>query len=197
MTKQSATKQSAAQAAAASDAPSEVPVQSSPGSALSGTTPKDSTRAGGGREDSTRAGAGRDDGAGAGAGRVGSAGADGSGVDSARADGVRGDGPESAAAPQFDTRHAAMRYTTLRLTLFLGALVVLWGIAKLLNMDLSSQLSKLTLLAVALLLSSAVSFIVLSKQRDAMSASLVARSEKLSKRLSSAASFEDDDEDDD
>jgi archaellum component FlaG (FlaF/FlaG flagellin family) len=62
-------------------------------------------------------------------------------------------------------------------------------------MDLSSQLSKLTLLAVALLLSSAVSFIVLSKQRDAMSAGLVARSEKLSKRLRSAASFEDDDED--
>jgi hypothetical protein len=89
-----------------------------------------------------------------------------------------------------------MRYTTLRLTLFLGALVLVWGIAKLLNMDLSSQLSKLTLLAVALLLSSAVSFIVLSKQRDAMSAGLVARSEKLSKRLRSAATFEDDDDED-
>jgi hypothetical protein len=108
--------------------------------------------------------------------------------------------PDAAApapdAPAFQTRHAAMRYTTLRLTLFLGALVLVWGVAKIFSMDLSSQLSKLSLLAVALLLSSAVSFVVLSKQRDAMSAGLVARSERLSKRISSAASFEDDEEDD-
>jgi hypothetical protein len=143
------------QSAAASEAPSDVPVQSLSGNASSGVTP----------------------------------------TDNAQAEGVRTDGPE-AAAPRFDTQHAAMRYTTLRLTLFLGALVLVWGIAKILNMDLSSQLSKLTLLAVALLLSSAVSFVVLSKQRDAMSAGLVARSEKLSKRLRSAASFEDDDDED-
>lgn len=106
---------------------------------------------------------------------------------------------DSAAAPDastFQTRHAAMRYTTLRLALFLCALVLVWGVAKIFDMDLSSQLSKLSLLAVALLLSSAVSFVVLSKQRDAMSAGLVARSERLSKRLNNAATFEDDDEDD-
>ena len=99
-------------------------------------------------------------------------------------------------ATAFPTRHAALRYTTLRLALFLCALVLVWGIAKIFSMDLSSQLSKLSLLAVALLLSSAVSFVVLSKQRDAMSAGLVARSERLSKRLNNAATFEDDDEDD-
>ena len=107
--------------------------------------------------------------------------------------------PDSAAAPDastFQTRHAAMRYTTLRLALFLCALVLVWGVAKIFDMDLSSQLSKLSLLAVALLLSSAVSFVVLSKQRDAMSAGLVARSERLSKRLNNAATFEDDDEED-
>jgi len=107
---------------------------------------------------------------------------------------------DSAAVPDastFQTRHAAMRYTTLRLALFLCALVLVWGVAKIFDMDLSSQLSKLSLLAVALLLSSAVSFVVLSKQRDAMSAGLVARSERLSKRLNNAATFEDDDEDDD
>jgi uncharacterized protein DUF4229 len=102
-----------------------------------------------------------------------------------------------AAAVQMNTTHAALRYTTLRLALFLGALVLVWGVAKVFSMDLSSQLSKLSLLAVALLLSSAVSFIVLSKQRDAMSAGLVSRSEKLSKRINTAASFEDDDDDDD
>jgi len=103
----------------------------------------------------------------------------------------------AAGAPAFQTRHAAMRYTTLRLVLFLCALVLVWGIAKIFDMDLSSQLSKLSLLAVALLLSSAVSFVVLSKQRDAMSAGLVARSERLSKRLNNAATFEDDDDDED
>lgn len=102
--------------------------------------------------------------------------------------------PDASAIP---TRHAALRYTTLRLALFLCALVLVWGIAKIFAMDLSSQLSKLSLLAVALLLSSAVSFVVLSKQRDAMSAGLVARSERLSKRLNNAATFEDDEDDED
>src|SRR5438445_6915351 len=71
----------------------------------------------------------------------------------------------ASGAPVIQTRHAALRYTTLRLALFLGALVLVWGIAKIFDMDLSSQLSKLSLLAVALLLSSAASFVVLSKQR--------------------------------
>jgi hypothetical protein len=67
-------------------------------------------------------------------------------------------------------------------------------VAVVFNMDLSSQLSKLTLLAVALLLSSAVSFIVLSKYRDAMSAGIVARTQRLSKKFDDAAAFEDEDE---
>ena len=91
----------------------------------------------------------------------------------------------------FKTRHAALRYTTLRLGLFLAALAVVWVIAKVADMDLNSPTSKLSLLAVAIFLSSAVSFIALSKQRDAMSAGLVARSQKLSQKLDQAASFED------
>jgi Protein of unknown function (DUF4229) len=98
-------------------------------------------------------------------------------------------GPQSAAV--LNTRHAALRYTTLRLALFVVSLAVLWAIAEIAGMDLNSQLSKLSLLAVALLLSSVVSLIVLSKQRDAMSAGLVARSQKLSQKLDQAASFED------
>lgn len=98
-------------------------------------------------------------------------------------------------APAFETRHAVLRYTTLRLALFLGALVLVWAVALIFHMDLGSQLSKLTLLAVALLLSSAASFIVLSKQRDAMSAGIVARTQRLSKKFDDAASFEDEDED--
>ena len=93
-----------------------------------------------------------------------------------------------------DTRHATLRYTTLRLALFLVALLVVWGVAEVFSMDLSSQLSKLTLLAVALLLSSAASFVVLSKQRDEMSAGIVARTQRLSKKFDDAAAFEDEDE---
>jgi len=98
----------------------------------------------------------------------------------------------AASGPAFDTRHATLRYTTLRLALFLVALLLVWGVATVFNMDLSSQLSKLTLLAVALMLSSAASFVVLSKQRDEMSAGIVARTQKLSRKFDDAASFEDD-----
>ena len=97
-------------------------------------------------------------------------------------------------APALETRHAVLRYTTLRLALFLVALLLVWGVAVVFNMDLSSQLSKLTLLAVALLLSSAASFIVLSKYRDAMSAGIVSRSQRLSSKLQDSASFEDEED---
>jgi len=101
----------------------------------------------------------------------------------------------STGASGLQARHAVLRYTTLRLVLFLVALLLVWGVAVVFNMDLSSQLSKLTLLAVALLLSSAASFVVLSKYRDAMSAGIVARTQRLGKKFDDAASFEDEDED--
>lgn len=90
-------------------------------------------------------------------------------------------------------RHAALRYTTLRLALFVVALVLMWGIAKLAGMDLSTDTNRLILLAIALLLSSSVSFFALSKYRDAMSAGIVNRSQRLSKKLQDSASFEDED----
>ena len=100
--------------------------------------------------------------------------------------------PVQATPPRIP--HATLRYTTLRAALFLLALVVMWGIAKLAGMDLSTDTNRLILLAVALLLSSSVSFFALSKYRDAMSAGLVARSQRLSKKLEEAQSFEDEEE---
>ena len=98
-----------------------------------------------------------------------------------------------AATPQ-QIPHATLRYTTLRFALFLVALVLMWAIAKLAGMDLNTDTNRLILLAVALFLSSSVSFFLLSKYRDAMSAGLVARSKRLSKKLEDSASFEDEDE---
>ncbi|HET9171882.1 MAG TPA: DUF4229 domain-containing protein [Actinospica sp.] len=91
--------------------------------------------------------------------------------------------------------HATLRYTTLRLGLFLVALIVMWGIAKLAGMDLSTDTNRLILLAIALLLSSSVSFFALSKYRDAMSAGLVSRSQRLSGKLRESQSFEDEEQD--
>ena len=101
--------------------------------------------------------------------------------------------PVEAAPPRIP--HATLRYTTLRLALFLAALAVMWGIAKLAGMDLSTDTNRLILLAVAILLSSSISFFALSRYRDAMSAGLVARSQRMSKKLQDAQSFEDEEED--
>lgn len=90
--------------------------------------------------------------------------------------------------------HATLRYTTLRLVLFLVALVLMWAIAKVAGMDLGTDTNRLILLAVALLLSSSVSFFALSKYRDAMSAGLVSRSQRLSRKLEDSKNFEDEDE---
>jgi membrane protease YdiL (CAAX protease family) len=87
-----------------------------------------------------------------------------------------------------------LRYTTLRLALFLVALVLMWAIAALAGMDLSLGTNRLILLAVALVVSSLASFFVLSKYRDAMSVGLVARSQRLSGRMQEARTFEDEEE---
>ena len=90
--------------------------------------------------------------------------------------------------------HATLRYTTLRLALFLVALVLIWGIAELAGMQLDNE-NRLFLLAVALVVSSIASFFVLARYRGAMSAGLVARTERLSSKVRDSASFEDEDED--
>ena len=89
--------------------------------------------------------------------------------------------------------HATLRYTTLRLALFLVALVLIWGIAELAGMQLDSA-NKLFLLAIALVVSSVASFFALGKYRGAMSAGLVTRSQRLSGRLLESASFEDEED---
>jgi ABC-type protease/lipase transport system fused ATPase/permease subunit len=59
--------------------------------------------------------------------------------------------------------HAILRYTTLRLALFVLALIVLW---------LVRIRDGVLLVAIALVLSGLASFVLLASQRDAMSAQL-------------------------
>ncbi len=73
--------------------------------------------------------------------------------------------PTSADAGQPAPRrpHAILRYTTLRVALFVLALVVLW---------LVRIRDGVLLVAIALVLSGLASFVLLARQRDAMSAQL-------------------------
>lgn len=93
--------------------------------------------------------------------------------------------------------HATLRYTTLRLALFLVTLALTWGIAELAGMHLDNhnQANRLFLLAIALVVSSVASFFALGKYRGAMSAGIVARTERLSRKVSDAAAFEDEEVD--
>jgi hypothetical protein len=88
--------------------------------------------------------------------------------------------------------HATLRYTTLRLAFFLVALALIWGVGELAGMDMSTA-NRLFLLAIALVASSVASFFGLAKYRQAMSAGLVDRSQRLSRKLQDEQSFEDED----
>jgi hypothetical protein len=78
-------------------------------------------------------------------------------VESLNVDGADADQP----APR--RPHAILRYTTLRVALFVLALIVLW---------LVRIRDGVLLVAIALVLSGLASFVLLARQRDAMSAQL-------------------------
>jgi hypothetical protein len=78
--------------------------------------------------------------------------------------------------------HAFLRYTTLRLALFLAALALLW---------LVRIRGGVLLVALALVLSGLVSFVLLARQRDAMSVQLHAAQQRRRARSLARVSRED------
>ncbi|MDQ1496591.1 MAG: hypothetical protein QOG69_3074 [Actinomycetota bacterium] len=78
--------------------------------------------------------------------------------------------------------HAVLRYTTLRLALFLIALALLW---------LVRIRDGLLLVAIALVLSGLASYVLLAGQRDAMSAQLHAARVRRTARAGARAARED------
>ena len=104
---------------------------------------------------------------------------------------------EPAAATQQRIPHATLRYTTLRLALFLVSLMVIWGIAALAGMNLNDGADRLFLLMIALVISSIASFFVLSRYRDQMSVGIVERTNRMSRKLQDSASFEDAEDEED
>jgi hypothetical protein len=76
---------------------------------------------------------------------------------------------------------ATMSYTVLRLLLFFAALLVLYFLG----------IGGIALVALAALISALISFVVLSRLRDSMSASLFARVTRFRERLDEGTRSED------
>ena len=98
---------------------------------------------------------------------------DGTGAD----DRVRGD----AALAGVRTSHAALRYTTLRLAIFVLALGLLWLV----------RVRGVLLVALALLISGLASYVLLRPQRDAMSAQIADATKRRRRRSVEHAARED------
>jgi Protein of unknown function (DUF4229) len=92
------------------------------------------------------------------------------------------DSSPDAAVPPPPHPHAVLRYTTLRVALFVLALVLLWLV----------RFRGVLLVAVALVLSGLASFILLARQRGEMSAQLHAAQTRHRVRASARAAREDD-----
>ncbi len=78
--------------------------------------------------------------------------------------------------------HTVLRYTTLRLAIFLLALALLWLV----------RVRGLLLVALALVISGLASYVLLSRQRDAMSVQLSAATARRRARAAARAAREDD-----
>ena len=98
----------------------------------------------------------------------------------------------AAGAAVAQSRHATMRYATLRIAIFILSLAVLWAAVAVTGHTVTGN-GVLYLMMGALLISGIASFFLLSRQRDAMSVQVTARTERLAGRFQESASMEDED----
>jgi quinol-cytochrome oxidoreductase complex cytochrome b subunit len=91
------------------------------------------------------------------------------------------------------TSHATFRYTTLRLGIFLGcvALVAVLAYVGILPEGIGKS-NPLWILLLGLVLSAPLSYVLLRKQRDAMSAQIADGVDRAKQKLSANRSMEDD-----
>ncbi|GAA2013820.1 hypothetical protein GCM10009839_05860 [Catenulispora yoronensis] len=107
--------------------------------------------------------------------------------------------PEATDTPDLAARvvsatakHATLRYTTLRIAIFIISLGVLWGGVAATGHIVTGN-GVLYLMMGSLLVSGVASFFLLSRQRDAMSAQVTRRTEKLTATVRANAALEDED----
>ena len=89
--------------------------------------------------------------------------------------------------------HPTLRYSTLRIAIFVVVAAVLRGLVALGALPFGGKSGALYILAFAILISSIISYFVLSRQRDAMSEVLVDRAERVKRKFEHDAAMEDDD----
>ncbi|MFJ9414875.1 DUF4229 domain-containing protein [Streptomyces sp. NPDC101227] len=91
-------------------------------------------------------------------------------------------------SPQF----ATLRYTALRIGLFIASFAVVWVLAyfRIIPLGVGSS-NFIWLLLLAIVISAPLSFVLLRKQRDAMSEQIVAKVDRQRERLSANRSQED------
>ncbi|GAA4675047.1 DUF4229 domain-containing protein [Streptomyces buecherae] len=82
------------------------------------------------------------------------------------------------------TPSATLRYTAMRLGIFVGCFLVLWGLVHfgILPSGLGDS-NLLWVLLLAIVVSAPLSFVVLRKQRDAMSEQIVVKVDRAKERL--------------
>ncbi|MFE5737265.1 DUF4229 domain-containing protein [Streptomyces celluloflavus] len=89
-------------------------------------------------------------------------------------------------------KFATLRYTALRIGLFVASFAVVWVLAyfRIIPLGVGSS-STVWLLLLAIVISAPLSFILLRKQRDAMSEQIVSKVDRQRERLAANASQED------
>lgn len=90
------------------------------------------------------------------------------------------------------TKSATLRYTALRLGIFVACLLAVWGLNALGMVPAGLGASNpLWVVLLALVISAPLSYVLLRKQRDAMSEQIVDRVGKAKERLAASQSQED------
>lgn len=101
--------------------------------------------------------------------------------DPARPDASRTSSKSEAGKPRPTTAHAALRYTLMRLGLFVGCFVLLTVLAQVGVIPAGiGKSNPLWLLALSILISAPLSYVLLRRQRDAMSEQIAPKVERVS-----------------
>ena len=88
--------------------------------------------------------------------------------------------------PGVSARHATLRYTSLRVSIFLACFLVCWLLALAHVIPVAGSSGAVLLLLIAAVVSAPISYVVLNRQRDAMSAQLVTGVQRVQERRRAA-----------
>jgi hypothetical protein len=92
--------------------------------------------------------------------------------------------PAEGAAPG-SAKHATLRYTSMRVTIFLACFLVCWLLALVHIIPVAGASGAVFLLLIAAVVSAPISYVVLNKQRNAMSQQITTGVQRVRKKRDS------------